>query len=46
MLGRDRGAPEELRLAPIKMFEPINILIDELASTLPRIRPPQTMKMP
>jgi nitrite reductase/ring-hydroxylating ferredoxin subunit len=33
MLGRDRGAPEELRLAAIKMFEPINALIDELAST-------------
>jgi hypothetical protein len=33
MLGRDRGAPEELRLAAIKMFEPIHALIDELAST-------------
>ena len=33
ILGRDRGAPEELRLAAIKMFEPINALIDELAST-------------
>jgi nitrite reductase/ring-hydroxylating ferredoxin subunit len=33
ILGRDRGAPEELRLAAIKMFEPINTLIDELAST-------------
>jgi len=31
ILGRDRGAPEELRLAAIKMFEPINALIDELA---------------
>jgi nitrite reductase/ring-hydroxylating ferredoxin subunit len=31
ILGRDRGAPEELRLAAIKMFEPINTLIDELA---------------
>ncbi|MGH9785161.1 MAG: hypothetical protein ACRD88_13350, partial [Terriglobia bacterium] len=33
MLGRDRGAPEELRLAAIKLFEPGNALIDELAST-------------
>lgn len=33
ILGRDRGAPEEHRLAAIKMFEPINALIDELAST-------------
>ena len=33
ILGRDRGAPEELRLAAIKMFEPINALIDDLAST-------------
>jgi nitrite reductase/ring-hydroxylating ferredoxin subunit len=33
ILGRDRGAPEEHRLAAIKMFEPINSLIDELAST-------------
>ena len=33
MLGRDRGAPEELRLAAIKLFEPIHTLIDELAST-------------
>src|SRR6185295_3247099 len=32
ILGRDRGAPEELRLAAIKMFDPINSLIDELAS--------------
>jgi nitrite reductase/ring-hydroxylating ferredoxin subunit len=32
ILGRDRGAPEELRLAAIKMFEPVNALIDELAS--------------
>ena len=32
ILGRDRGAPEELRLAAIKMFEPINSLIDELDS--------------
>jgi nitrite reductase/ring-hydroxylating ferredoxin subunit len=32
ILGRDRGAPEELRLTAIKMFEPINALIDELAS--------------
>jgi len=36
ILGRDRGAPEELRLAAIKMFEPIHTLIDELASTSPR----------
>ena len=35
LLGQDRGAPEELRLAAIKMFEPINQLIDELASTSP-----------
>jgi nitrite reductase/ring-hydroxylating ferredoxin subunit len=35
ILGRDRGAPEELRLTAIKMFEPINTLIDELASTSP-----------
>ena len=35
ILGRDRGAPEELRLAAIKMFEPIHTLIDELASTSP-----------
>ncbi|MGH9723043.1 MAG: Rieske (2Fe-2S) protein [Bryobacteraceae bacterium] len=35
MLGRDRGAPEELRLAAIKMFEPIHTLVDELASTSP-----------
>ena len=35
ILGRDRGAPEELRLAAIKMFEPIHALIDELASTPP-----------
>src|SRR5262244_3096802 len=33
ILGRDRGAPEELRLAAIKMFEPINASIAELAST-------------
>jgi len=32
ILGRDRGAPDELRLAAIKMFEPIHTLIDELAS--------------
>src|SRR5881396_246200 len=38
MLGRDRGAPEELRLAAINMFEPINTLIDELASTSPSDR--------
>ncbi len=33
ILGQDRGAPEELRLAAIKMFEPINTLIEELGST-------------
>lgn len=33
MLGRDRGAPEELRLAAIQMFEGINTLIDDIAST-------------
>lgn len=32
ILGRDRGAPEEHRLAAIKMFEPVNTLIDELPS--------------
>ena len=32
ILGQQRGAPEELRLAAIKMFEPINQLIDEVAS--------------
>jgi nitrite reductase/ring-hydroxylating ferredoxin subunit len=32
ILGRDRGAPEELRLAAITMFEPINGMIDELAT--------------
>jgi nitrite reductase/ring-hydroxylating ferredoxin subunit len=36
ILGRERGAPEELRLAAIKMFEPIQTLIDDLASTSPR----------
>jgi hypothetical protein len=35
ILGRDRGAPEELRLAAIRMFEPVNALLDELASTAP-----------
>jgi nitrite reductase/ring-hydroxylating ferredoxin subunit len=33
ILGRERGAPEELRLAAIKLFKPVNGLIDELAST-------------
>src|SRR3989442_1514533 len=33
ILGRDRGAPEEHRLAAIQMFEPINENIAELAST-------------
>src|SRR5262249_34325840 len=35
ILGRDRGAPEELRLAAMKMFKPINALIAELASPTP-----------
>ena len=35
ILGRDRSAPEELRLAAINMFEPIDALIEELASTSP-----------
>jgi len=35
ILGRDRSAPEELRLTAIKMFEPIDSLIDELAATSP-----------
>jgi nitrite reductase/ring-hydroxylating ferredoxin subunit len=39
ILGRDRGAPEEHRLAAIKMFEPINKLIDELPSTRPGDQP-------
>jgi hypothetical protein len=34
-LGRERGAPEELRLAAIRMFEPIHTLLDELASPSP-----------
>src|SRR5438034_6147999 len=33
ILGRDRGAPEELRQAAIQMFVPIDKLIEELAST-------------
>ena len=33
ILGRDRGAPEELRRAAIEMFKPIDALIAELAST-------------
>jgi len=33
ILGRERGAPEELRLGAIKMFEPIHTLIEELGST-------------
>jgi len=32
VLGRDRSAPQELRLAAIKMFEPVDALIAELAS--------------
>src|SRR5438128_9608707 len=35
ILGRDRGAPEEMRVAAIKMFAPVNALIEELASTPP-----------
>src|SRR6185503_1855001 len=35
ILGRERGAPEELRLAAIKMFEPVNALIHDLSSTSP-----------
>ena len=35
ILGRERGAPEELRLAAIKLFEPIDALIRELSSTPP-----------
>lgn len=35
ILGRDRGAPEEHRLAAIKMFEPIDTLIDDLAAASP-----------
>jgi len=38
LLGRDRSAPEELRLAAIKMFEPVDALIGELASTSPSDR--------
>jgi hypothetical protein len=32
ILGRDRDAPEELRLAAIKMFEPIEAFIEELGN--------------
>jgi hypothetical protein len=32
ILGRERGAPEELRIAAIKMFEPVNTLVSELAA--------------
>jgi hypothetical protein len=32
ILGRDRDAPEELRISAIRMFEPIHALIDDLAS--------------
>jgi hypothetical protein len=39
ILGRDRSDPEELRLAAIKMFEPIDAVIDELASTSPSEQP-------
>lgn len=35
MLGRGRGAPEELRLAAMKRFDPINRLIDDLAAQTP-----------
>src|SRR5499427_6877056 len=40
VLGRDRSAPEELRLAAIKMFEPVDALIVELASSSPSEAPP------
>jgi len=33
VLGQQRGAPEELRLSAIKMFQPINALIDDVAGT-------------
>jgi hypothetical protein len=39
ILGRDRGAPEELRLTAIKMFEPVDALLDELASSSPVKQP-------
>jgi nitrite reductase/ring-hydroxylating ferredoxin subunit len=35
ILGRERGAPEELRLAAIKLFEPVTTLIEELSTTSP-----------
>jgi nitrite reductase/ring-hydroxylating ferredoxin subunit len=37
ILGRERGAPEELRLAAIKVFEPINANIAKLASTTTKL---------
>ena len=40
VLGRDRSAPEELRLAAIKMFEPVDALTVELASSSPSEAPP------
>ena len=40
VLGRDRSSPEELRLAAIKMFEPVDALIVELASSSPSEAPP------
>ena len=42
ILGRNRDAPEEIRLAAIKMFEPVNALIDELASMTPSHQTEQT----
>lgn len=39
MLGRDRGAPEEHRMAAIQMFGPIQTLIDELARSSPEDHP-------
>ena len=35
ILGQDRGVPDELRKGAMRMFEPINALIDELARTPP-----------
>jgi len=40
VLGRDRSAPEELRLAAIKMFEPVDALIAVLASSSSPEAPP------
>jgi nitrite reductase/ring-hydroxylating ferredoxin subunit len=35
IIGRDRGAPDELRLAALKMFEPVDALIEEVAASSP-----------